>query len=62
MQGGGLYKPTAAIDLNQIEKIKLASGVASPTHQGGNCIFTKLAIYNRLLSDAEILQISKSWL
>ena len=62
MQGGELYKPTAAIGLNQIEKIKLASGVVSPVHQGGNCIFTKLAIYNRLLSDAEILQISKSWL
>ena len=62
MQGGQLYKPTAAIGLNQVEKIKLASGVVSPIHQGGNCIFTKLAIYNRLLSDAEILQISKSWL
>lgn len=62
MQGGPLYKPTNAIGLNQIEKIKLASGVVSPIHQGGNCIFTKLAIYNRLLSDLEIQQISKSWL
>ena len=62
MNGGSLYKPNNAIGLNKIEKIKLASGVVSPVHQGGNCIFTKLAIYNRLLSDAEILQISKSWL
>ena len=62
MQGGPLYKPTVAIGLNLVEKIKLASGVVSPVHQGGNCIFTKLAIYNRLLSDDELLQISKSWL
>lgn len=62
MNGGPLHKPSDAIGLNQVEKIKLAAGVTSPVHQGGNCIFTKLAIYNRLLSDAEILQLSKSWL
>ena len=62
MNGGSLYKPNNAIGLNKITKISLARGVVSPIHQGGNCIFTKLAIYNRLLSDAEILQISKSWL
>lgn len=62
MNGGQLYKPAAAVGLNRIDKIKLASGVISPVSQGGNCIFTKLAIYNRLLSDSEIQQISKSWL
>lgn len=63
INGGSLFKASNATGLNKVKRIRLAPLLVSPVvQQGGNCIFTKLAIYNRLLSDAEILQISKSWL
>lgn len=61
--GGVIFNPIQAISLNKTKRIRLASGLATPVvQQGGNCIFTKLAIFNRLLTDEEILQISKSWI
>lgn len=56
-------KPSSATGLNKISRIRLATNIATPfQQQGGNCIFTKMAIYNRLLSDEEIMKISNSWL
>lgn len=61
--GDGILKQPQATGINKIKRIRLGSGLATPTvQQGANCIFTKLAIFNRLLTDAEILKISKSWL
>lgn len=62
INGGSLFKVSNATGLNKVKRIRLASALATPVvQQGGNCIFTKLAIFNRQMSDAEILEYSKSW-
>lgn len=62
LNGGSLYKPSGSGNLNNITKLHLGRGVVSPVHQGGNCIFTKMAIYNRSFTDNELVELSKSWL
>lgn len=62
MNGGPLFRPANSTDINKFTRIKLGGGVVTPVHQSANCIFTKLVIFNRQLSDDEILDISKSWL
>lgn len=60
--GGSLLTSSGAIGLQSIKKLLLASNIAAPVVvTGGNCIFTKLAIFNKALTDAEILEYSKSW-
>jgi len=61
--GEKMFKVSSATGLNKINRLRLGSALSIPVvQQGGNCIFTKLAIFNRLLTDAEILAISKSWM
>lgn len=61
--GEKLFKASIATGLNKLNRVQLASALTTPViQQGGNCIFTKLAIFNRLLTDTEILAISKSWI
>ena len=62
LNGGSLHKPTDSANLNNITKLHFGRGVVSPTHQPGNCIFTKMAIYNRSFTDNELIELSKSWL
>ncbi len=62
LNGGEIYSAVAATNLNKLKRLRLAPALATPqVQQGGNCIITKLAIFNRQMSDAEILEYSKSW-
>lgn len=63
INGGRVYDVAPAINLNKVKRIRLAENVASPSvMQGGNCIITKIAIFNKTLTNTEIQEISKSWL
>lgn len=62
LNGGPLHKAPNSANLNNITKLHLGSGTALPTQQGGNCIFTKMAIYNRSFTDNELMKLGKSWL
>jgi len=60
--GGKIYEVAAAVNLNKVKRIRLAENIATPSvMQGGNCIITKIAIFNKTLSNDEIQTISKSW-
>ncbi|MGB9040563.1 MAG: hypothetical protein WCC23_18920 [Acinetobacter calcoaceticus] len=61
--GGKIYEVAAAVNLNKVKRIRLAENIATPSvMQGGNCIITKIAIFNKTLANDEIQAISKSWL
>lgn len=62
LNGKSLHKPSSSGNLNNITKLHLGAGLSSPVQQSGNCIFTKMAIYNRSFTDNELMELSKSWL
>ncbi|MBJ9442948.1 hypothetical protein I5555_10895 [Acinetobacter baumannii] len=61
--GGRIYEVASAVNLNKVKRIRIAENIAAPSvMQGGNCIITKIAIFNKTLTNTEIQEISKSWL
>ncbi|MGB9040347.1 MAG: hypothetical protein WCC23_17820 [Acinetobacter calcoaceticus] len=63
VDGGNVYAVAGATGLNNVTRIRLAEGVATPSvMQGGNCVITKFAVFKKQLSDQEIKEFSKSWL
>lgn len=61
--GGRIYEVASAVNLNKVKRIRIAENVAAPSVMpGGNCIITKIAIFNKILTNTEIQEISKSWL
>lgn len=61
INGHGILSGVTSTSMNLAE-IDFLGGSVIPNHQGSGSILTKFAIYKRALSDAEIAQISKSWL
>lgn len=63
VNGGGLIAANNSVNLHQLTSLKIGSHMTSPaTNQGASCIFTKLAIFNKALTNAEIIEYSKTWL
>lgn len=61
INGQGILSGVTSTSMNLAE-IDFLGGSVTPNQQGSGSILTKLAIYKRALSDAEIRQISQSWM
>lgn len=61
INGHGILSGVTSTSMNLAE-IDFLGGSVIPNQQGSGSILTKLAIYKQALSDAEITEISKSWL
>lgn len=63
LNGGNVLNANNAVNLHQLTSMKIGSHVVSPAaNQGASCIFTKLAIFNKPLTNAEIIEYSKTWI
>ncbi|WP_457970649.1 hypothetical protein [Acinetobacter calcoaceticus] len=61
--GGSLLTSTGATNLQLIKRLLLGTHVSSPViFSGSNCIFTKVAIFNKALTDSEVQEYSESWI
>lgn len=61
--GGSLLSSSSAVNYNSLKRMLLGTHISSPLIiQGANCIYTKIAIFNKALTDSEILEYSKSWI
>ncbi|MDC4828148.1 hypothetical protein OHV96_09950, partial [Acinetobacter baumannii] len=61
--GGSLLDSNSAVNYNLLKRMLLGTHISSPLIiQGANCIYTKIAIFNKVLTDSEILEYSKSWI
>ena len=61
INGQGILSGVTSTSMNLAE-IDFLGGSVTPNQQGSGSILAKLAIYKRALSDAEIRQISQSWM
>lgn len=61
--GGSFISSTSAVNYHQLKRFLFGTHIATPVIiQGANCIYTKLAIFNRELSESEIVEYSKAWI